>query len=70
VARRLGRDPAELERARESGDIWPGARAAAAPIHFRALHLDSTATTADQYPYATLDGYVERRFAELRRSRQ
>jgi predicted molibdopterin-dependent oxidoreductase YjgC len=68
VARRLGRDPADLERARACSDIWPGARAGA-PIRFRALHLDATATTADPYPYATLDGYVERRFAELQRSR-
>jgi len=69
VSRRLGRDPAELEGARERGDIWPGGRGPASPIRFRALHLDSTAPTADLYPYATLDGYVERRFAELQRSR-
>jgi formate dehydrogenase major subunit len=67
AARRVGRDPAELEAARESGAVWPGA-CAAPPIRCRALHLDATATTADPYSYATLDGYVERRFAELRRS--
>jgi formate dehydrogenase major subunit len=68
VARRLGRDPAELEEARACGGVWPEARADA-PIRFRALHLDTTATTANPYPYATLDGYVERRFAELQRAR-
>jgi formate dehydrogenase major subunit len=69
VAWRLGGDPADLERARERSGIWPEACGASHPPRFRAVRLDSTATTADLYPYATLDGYVERRFAELRRSR-
>jgi predicted molibdopterin-dependent oxidoreductase YjgC len=69
VVQRLGGDPADLERAREHGGIWPAPRGASQPARFRAVRLDSTATTADLYPYATLDGYVERRFVELQRSR-
>jgi formate dehydrogenase major subunit len=65
VARRLGGDPAALERARERAGVWPEACGASRPTRFRALRLDSTATTADLYPYATLDWQVGRKLADM-----
>jgi formate dehydrogenase major subunit len=65
IARDLGLPPDHLERARDRGEIWPARRDPTRRLHLRAIRLNSTATTADVYPYASLDGYVARRLAEM-----
>lgn len=69
LARHLGLPAPALEMARDRGGIWPARRDPTRPLHLRAIRLESAASTADVYPYATLDGYLERRFAEMGVSR-
>ncbi|HYL80943.1 MAG TPA: molybdopterin-dependent oxidoreductase, partial [Candidatus Acidoferrum sp.] len=65
LARQLGLAPGQLERARDHGGVWPTRRDPSRPLRPRAVRLDSAAMTADVYPYASLDGHVTRRLAEM-----
>jgi formate dehydrogenase major subunit len=65
VARDLGLLPDHLERARDRGETWPARRDPVRPLHLKPIRLNSTATTAHVYPYASLDGYLDRRLAEM-----
>ena len=69
LAEALGLSPADLERARAGGGTWPAPRDPDRPPHLRAVRLNSAATTADVYPYASLDAHVARRLAEMGASR-
>jgi predicted molibdopterin-dependent oxidoreductase YjgC len=65
LAGQLGLAPDRLERARDQGGIWPSRRDPGRPLRPRAVRLNSAATTADVYPYASLDAHVARRLAEM-----
>ncbi|MBN2338007.1 MAG: molybdopterin-dependent oxidoreductase [Acidobacteria bacterium] len=63
LAAGLGLDAAELERARGRGAAWP-----AEAVSIRSLEpirIDSTASTANIFPYATLDAVLEKKLAEM-----
>lgn len=65
LAGQLGLATDHLENARNSGEIWPMRRNPDRPLRPRAVRLESTAMTADLYPYASLDAHVTRRLAEM-----
>jgi formate dehydrogenase major subunit len=59
----LGISPAELEKARTSGSVLqirPGSKSDLA-----ALRIDSTASVANVFPYASLDAILDKKLAEL-----
>lgn len=63
LAAGLGLDAAELERVRGRGGAWP-----AEAVSIRSLEpvrIDSTASTANIFPYATLDAVLEKKLAEM-----
>jgi len=66
LAGSLGLPADHLEGARDRRAAWPGRRDLDRPLHLRAIRLNSTATTADVHPYASLDAYLDRRLAEMK----
>jgi formate dehydrogenase major subunit len=58
-----GIDPEDLVRRKKEGAVWPGP--AVRPVSFVPLRIDSTASTANIFPYASLDGYLEKKLTEL-----
>ncbi len=68
LASAMGIDPADLEKRRIEGAVWP-----CNSIHAGVLvplQIDSTASTANIFPYASLDGILEKKLAELRQVNQ
>ncbi len=64
LASAMGIYPADLENKRMEGTIWlrnPDRARSLAP-----LRIDSTASTTNIFPYASLDGILEKKLAELR----
>ena len=64
LASAMGVNPADLEEIRIEGAVWPRKSIPAGSLV--PLRIDSTASTANIFPYASLDGILEKKLAELR----
>jgi formate dehydrogenase major subunit len=65
LASAMGINPSDLEKMRSNGDVWP--RKTIPSGSFSPLQMDSAASTANIFPYASLDGILEKKLDNLRR---
>ena len=63
IASSMGMDSADLEERRSNGAVWPSK--AIRFGSFAPLRIDTTASTANIFPYASLDGILEKKLGEL-----
>jgi predicted molibdopterin-dependent oxidoreductase YjgC len=63
LASALGINPSELEKKRSEGARWP--YTAIRSCSFVSLRIDTTASTANIFPYASLDGVLDKKLSEL-----
>jgi formate dehydrogenase major subunit len=63
LASALGINPQELEQRRSEGGTWPSK--VMYPGSFASLRIDTTASTANIFPYASLDGILDKKLGEL-----
>jgi len=63
LASAMGMNPSELEKARSAGAVL--ASNAIRSGSFAPLRMDTTASTANIFPYASLDGILEKKLSEL-----
>jgi predicted molibdopterin-dependent oxidoreductase YjgC len=64
LAASMGIDPSDLEKRITRCSVWP--RKAAHAPSLVSIRIDSTASTANFFPYASLDGILEKKLADLR----
>lgn len=55
----------DLEKKRSEGALWP--RAATTSASMAPLRIEATAWTANVFPYASLDNFLEKKIAEMKR---
>jgi formate dehydrogenase major subunit len=64
LASTMGINPSDLEKRRSKGAVWPHKASHAGS--FVPLRIDSAASTANIFPYASLDGILEKKLDCLR----
>jgi formate dehydrogenase major subunit len=64
LAASMGIDPSNLEKRISRGSVWP--RKTLRSPSLVPIRIDSTASTANFFPYASLDGILEKKLADMR----